>query len=429
MAKPIIEVKNLSKLYHLGQIGATTLRDCMERWWYRVRGKENFAQKFGARKLMILSDDPQAGPGPNTIWALKDILFTVQKGEILGIIGRNGAGKSTLLKILSRITEPTTGKAIIYGRTSSILEIGTGFHPELTGRENVYLNGTIHGMLKAEINRKFDEIVAFAEVEKFIDTPLKRYSSGMYVRLAFAVAAHLEPEVLLLDEVLAVGDSTFQEKCLRYMRKLRDSGVTILFVSHNLHTVQSLCQRVILLEQGKIMMDDLAHKVVAGYYKLMIKIGEQQLRDNSHDLKETALQDTVAWITNVIFMRNGKEATNTINTGDTLSVKISFNTKQKIERPAFTCGFYSLGGAFMSGYSTVMDNLDIPYIDGSGEIILDFPEFTLSPAIYETSVSIADSGGILTYHWLQKYFVLIVEPGKRIQGDFYIPHKWELHCG
>ena len=200
-----------------------------------------------------------------TFWAIKDVSFEIKQGEVLGIIGRNGAGKSTLLKIISRITEPTDGRVEIHGRVGSLLEVGTGFHGELTGRENVYLNGAILGMKKTEIDRKFDEIVAFAEIEKFIDTPAKRYSSGMYVRLAFAVAAHLEPEILIIDEVLAVGDATFQRKCFSKMEKVAKEGRTVLFVSHNMPSVAGLCERIILLDQGRLVIDGPSHKVVATY--------------------------------------------------------------------------------------------------------------------------------------------------------------------
>lgn len=265
MSKPVIEVENFSKLYRLGLIGATTLRDSVEHWWYRVRGREEMCQKIGAKHLMIEPDDPQAGPEPNTLWALKDISFSVQRGEIIGIIGKNGAGKTTLLKILTRITEPTSGKAIIRGRTSSMLEVGTGFHPELTGKENIYLNGAILGMRKAEIDRKFDEIVNFSGVEKFIDTPVKRYSSGMYVRLAFSVAAHLEPEILIVDEVLAVGDAMFREKCFGKMSKVATEGRTVLFVSHSMKAIEMLCGRVFLLNEGKIVLEGNSSEVVQYY--------------------------------------------------------------------------------------------------------------------------------------------------------------------
>src|SRR5499433_3927086 len=199
-----------------------------------------------------------------TLWALRDVSFEVSAGEIVGIIGANGAGKSTLLKILSRITEPTEGEAEIHGRVGSLLEVGTGFHPELTGRENVFLSGAILGMRKAEIQSKFDEIVAFAEVERFIDTPAKHYSSGMYLRLAFAVAAHLDPEIMIIDEVLAVGDQRFQDKCLNKMGEVHKQGRTILFVSHSMPSIQRLCSRVLLIDHGQIQQDDEPAKVIAG---------------------------------------------------------------------------------------------------------------------------------------------------------------------
>jgi lipopolysaccharide transport system ATP-binding protein len=201
----------------------------------------------------------------NTIWALKDVDLEVKKGETVGIIGRNGSGKSTLLKILSRVTDPTKGRAVIYGRLCSLLEVGTGFHPELTGRENIYLSGAILGMKKGEIARKFDEIVHFAEIERFIDTPVKHYSSGMYVRLGFSVAAHMEPEILIVDEVLAVGDGRFQKKCMTKMRDVGRHGQTILFVSHDMSAISRLCKRAILLDEGKIVRDGLAHDVVSQY--------------------------------------------------------------------------------------------------------------------------------------------------------------------
>src|SRR5580765_5964659 len=218
--KPIIKVENLSKMYRLGMVGTGTLRDDVKRWIYKVRGKED-----PFMKVTEINDRSAKGKG-EYVWALKDINFDVMPGEVVGIIGRNGAGKSTLLKVLSRITEPTTGRVELYGRVGSLLEVGTGFHPELTGRENIYLNGAILGMRRHEIQTKFDQIVAFAEIEQFLDTPVKRYSSGMYVRLGFAVAAHLEPEILIVDEVLAVGDLSFQRKCIGAMSDVARKGRT-----------------------------------------------------------------------------------------------------------------------------------------------------------------------------------------------------------
>jgi lipopolysaccharide transport system ATP-binding protein len=247
MSRPIIEVERLSKLYHLGRIGATTLRDDTRRLWRKLRG---------------------AAPETNQseFWALRDVSFQIQPGEVVGIVGRNGAGKSTLLKILSRITEPTSGRAVMRGRVSSLLEVGSGFNPDLTGRENVFLNGAIMGMKRAEIAARFDEIVAFAEVEQFIDTPVKHYSSGMYVRLAFAVAAHLEPEILIVDEVLAVGDAQFQKKCLGQINRAAANGRTVIFVSHNMIAVQSLCPRALTFDKGRLIADEASAAAATRYF-------------------------------------------------------------------------------------------------------------------------------------------------------------------
>ncbi len=252
-----ISIEHVSKSYRLGTISAGTLQDDLRRWWARMRGRPDPTLKVG-------SGDRRAQPG-GLFRALDDVSFAVPEGEVLGIIGHNGAGKSTLLKVLSQVTTPSTGRITIRGRVASLLEVGTGFHPDLTGRENVFLNGAILGMTKAEIRQNFDAIVAFAECETFIDTPVKRYSSGMYVRLAFAVAAHLEPEILIVDEVLAVGDLRFQRKCLGKMRDVSTHGRTILFVSHSMSAVSALCSRAILMRAGRVAMDDATNKVVAAY--------------------------------------------------------------------------------------------------------------------------------------------------------------------
>ena len=248
--RPIIELQGISKRYRLGRIGSTSIRDSVERTWNRLR------RRSGEGKV-----------ARGDFWALRDLSFTIQPGETVGVIGQNGAGKSTLLKILSRITEPTRGEAILRGRPASLLEVGTGFHPDLSGRENIFLNGAILGMRTHEIRKKFDEIVAFSEVEQFIDTPVKRYSSGMYVRLAFAVAAHLEPEILLVDEVLAVGDAAFQKKCLGKMGDVARQGRTVLFVSHNMASILALCERVILLKGGTMLANGPTREIVREYLK------------------------------------------------------------------------------------------------------------------------------------------------------------------
>ena len=258
MSEVVISVENLSKSYRLGAIGGGTLRADFSRWLAKMRGKEDPNSKIGGvrnQKSEVRSQTSDLrSPTSDLFWALRDVSFEVKQGEILGIIGRNGAGKSTLLKILSRVTAPSSGQVKIKGRIASLLEVGTGFHPELTGRENIFLNGAILGMSKSEIKNKLDEIVDFSGVEQHIDTPVKRYSSGMYVRLAFAVAAHLEPKILIIDEVLAVGDAAFQKKCIGKIQSISErEGRTVLFVSHNLQAVRQICRRSVVLNQGQIL--------------------------------------------------------------------------------------------------------------------------------------------------------------------------------
>jgi len=253
---PIIQVRNLGKQYRVKQtLVSPSLREAI-------------ATRF--RSSLKLNGN---GNGQdNLLWALRDVSFEVQPGEVVGIVGRNGAGKSTLLKVLSRVTKPTVGEVDVYGRVGSLLEIGTGFHPDLTGRENIYLNGAIIGMKREEIRRKFDEIVAFADVERFLDTPVRYYSSGMYLRLAFAVAGHFEPEILILDEVLAVGDAAFQRKCLEKMRQISSQGRTVFYVSHNLTSIHELCSRALLIESGQLVADGSTELVSASYLQMVSEL-------------------------------------------------------------------------------------------------------------------------------------------------------------
>lgn len=282
MSNIAIEFENISKQYALGSIGTGTLSRDLNRWWARVRGKEDPYLRIGE-----VNDRSKKATG-DFVWALKDINFKVEQGEVLGIIGKNGAGKSTLLKILSRVTSPTTGCIRAKGRIASLLEVGTGFHPEMTGRENIYMNGSIMGMTKAEITRKLDEIVAFAGVEKYIDTPVKRYSSGMTVRLGFAIAAHLEPEILVVDEVLAVGDAEFQRKAIGKMQDVaKGEGRTVLFVSHNMAAVRSLCTKGLLLENGTVAYQGAIDSTINFYLKDKETMQGNKIIDNVNWKKNT----------------------------------------------------------------------------------------------------------------------------------------------
>lgn len=278
----VIKVENLSKQYRLGNVGLGSLSHDINRFWQtRILGREDPYLKIGEENNRETADNS------GYVWALRDINFDVQQGEVLGIIGRNGAGKSTLLKILSRTTGPTTGSIKIRGRVASLLEVGTGFHPELTGRENIFLNGAILGMTKAEIRSKFDEIVSFAGVERYVDTPVKRYSSGMYVRLAFAVAAHLEPEILIVDEVLAVGDAEFQKKAIGKMKEVSEGqGRTVLFVSHNMVSIRNLCSRAMLLQNGVSVANGDVNVIVDQYSSLDESAISTEFKNHNSGLKE-----------------------------------------------------------------------------------------------------------------------------------------------
>jgi len=267
----VISAEHLSKVYQLGKIGTGTISRDLERWYARVRGKEDPFLKIGE------TNDRSVKSESGVVYSLQDINFEIEQGDSVGIVGRNGAGKSTLLKILSRVTSPSSGVVKLRGRVASLLEVGTGFHPELTGRENIYLNGAILGMRKREIDAKLDEIIAFSGVERYIGTPVKRYSSGMYVRLAFAVAAHLEPEILIVDEVLAVGDAEFQKKCLGKMKDVSGEGRTVLFVSHNMLAVKSLCQSGILLSNGQIAAQGEINSVIQEYGKSSITQSRKEI--------------------------------------------------------------------------------------------------------------------------------------------------------
>jgi lipopolysaccharide transport system ATP-binding protein len=336
--KPAIKVDNLSKLYRIGE------KQKANRTLKEVITDTITAPIHNLRRLQRLTKFKDTAPTSplesDTIWALKDISFEVMPGEVVGIIGSNGAGKSTLLKILSRITDPTEGQVTIEGRVGSLLEVGTGFHPELTGRENIYLNGAILGMTRIEINRKFEEIVDFAEIEKFIDTPVKYYSSGMYVRLAFSVAAHLEPEILLVDEVLSVGDAAFQKKCLGKIGEAAKGGRTILFISHNMIAVQALCERALLIQEGCLAMTGSAHNVIEHY----LDNHRENVAERSWSDPRKAPGNSLARLCNVRLFNNQGIISSEINSDDPFSIQVTYMNNQYGSRLGTTVVIFNREG-------------------------------------------------------------------------------------
>jgi len=385
MSHSIIEVENISKRY---QIGANkekylSIRDEMVKSVRRVTS---------GVAGMFSQNQQEASDNEQDFWALKDVSFTVQQGEAVGIIGRNGAGKSTLLKILSQITPPTTGKITCRGRIASLLEVGTGFHPELTGRENIYLNGTILGMSRSEVARKFDEIVAFAEVEKFLDTPVKRYSSGMYVRLAFAVAAHLEPEILIVDEVLAVGDVRFQIKCIGKMGEVSQSGRTVLFVSHNMGTVLQLCKRGLVLCDGMVTFNGAAEDAIAHYMEQPFSSYGTVLIDSLR--REDEKKPQIARFVSVSLLNAKGSIADTFHIGELMTVK--FDIFFEVPVDAIMLSFIVRSAAGINIYHCVSRDTEFLATDvhGSVSITATFPNVDLYPGSYVIDdVWLATAGG------------------------------------
>jgi lipopolysaccharide transport system ATP-binding protein len=374
MSKIVIKAEDISKQYRLGLVGTGTVRDDMKRWWYNVRGKEDPFLKIGEANNRATKGES------DYVWSLRDINFEINQGDSVGIIGRNGAGKSTLLKILSQVTQPTTGKIYTKGRIASLLEVGTGFHPEMTGRENIYLNGAILGMRKAEITRKFDEIVAFSGVERYIDTPVKRYSSGMYVRLAFAVAAHLESEILIVDEVLAVGDADFQKKCLGKMNDVsKGEGRTVLFVSHNMAAVKSLCTKGIVLENGRVIHQGNADYCVSKYLSVDgTENLNQKYFNSTYEFKEFKL--------NSLSIKNSNKAyTDPIDEKLDIELEIDINLYNSGQFHTTFHLYNELGEAIFSFY----DKKDeAKLVKGENKIICKFPADFLQSGVYSLALFI-----------------------------------------
>lgn len=378
MSTTVISVEHLSKCYRLGVINTGTFRNDLKVWVSRLRGKPNPLAKIG--------DIDYGNREGDILWALKDVNFTVQKGEALGVIGRNGAGKSTLLKILARVTTPTLGHVHVKGRIASLLEVGTGFHQELTGRENIFLNGAIMGMTRTEVNRKFDEIVDFSGVEMFIDTPVKRYSSGMYVRLAFAVAAYLEPEILIVDEVLAVGDAEFQKKCLGKMGDVAHEGRTVFFVSHNMPAIKALCNRAICLSAGEISFSGDVNTVITNYLSDRNGLLAEKVWESPQD----APGDFFSRLHRVCIKDKNEKISIDINSGENFSVEIEFwNLFDQVKLSTTLLIFNQSGEILFSSISNHEPNWHgKPRPKGLYMSICQIPANLLTPGMYKIGVII-----------------------------------------
>ncbi|MFA9187993.1 ABC transporter ATP-binding protein [Flavobacterium magnesitis] len=402
MKDVILKAENISKQYRLGTVGTGTLSHDLNRWWHRIRGKEDPYLKIGD------TNDRSTKGTSDYVWALQDINFEVERGEVLGIIGKNGAGKSTLLKILSKVTAPTTGTIKSRGRIASLLEVGTGFNGELTGRENVYLNGAILGMTKKEITAKLDEIIDFSGCERYIDTPVKRYSSGMTVRLAFAVAAFLEPEILVIDEVLAVGDAEFQKKAIGKMQDIsRGEGRTVLFVSHNMAAIKSLCTRGIVLENGKVVFGGETSECINEYLNTDKIIRKFQFENEKFKCEN-------------IFLVNfkGKTKTDFLN-GENIFIHIPFLIKCDHPDLGFCVAIYNSFGEIVSAINTYHINDKISFLEkGKYTMKIEIPKYILNVGEYSINLHFNDKYGNLFEIAERCLTFVVVDDGYR-KGKFF----------
>lgn len=375
MSEIVIRAENISKQYRLGLVGTGTVKDDFKRWWHNVRGKEDPFLKIGE------TNDRNTKGESDYVWSLKDINFEINQGDSVGIIGRNGAGKSTLLKILSQVTQPTTGKIYTKGRIASLLEVGTGFHPEMTGRENIYLNGAILGMRKHEITRKFDEIVAFSGVERYIDTPVKRYSSGMYVRLAFAVAAHLESEILIVDEVLAVGDAEFQKKCLGKMNDVsKGEGRTVLFVSHSMASVKKLCNKGIVLHNGTNVFNGTVENAV-NYYENNLISNQRNLEIKYDENLDLSMQ-----IQNVRLLND--KVNKVFTTKDDLIFEFDIITRVNVEGAYITIDLKDINDELIYWSGDYSSDRFLKKMTGKVSLQCKLPKNILTAGVYHVSFAI-----------------------------------------
>lgn len=423
MSNVAIRVENLGKMYRIGgkQEKYSTLRDTLV---------DIAATPY--RKIRGLMRGESASGLKEEIWALKDVSFEVKHGEVVGIIGRNGAGKSTLLKILSRITEPTTGYADVYGRVGALLEVGTGFHPELTGRENVYLNGAILGMTRRDIDHKFDEIVDFAGVEKFIDTPVKHYSSGMGLRLGFAVAAHLEPEILVVDEVLAVGDAEFQKKCLGKMGQVAGQGRTVIFVSHNMVAVNQLCSKAILLRSGEKINDGLVDSVLAHYLR-----SNEVSRAISLFEREDRIGNGNVRLVDIALVNDQMESVTEVLSNSVVRFLVGYQsqTNAEIKELSVTLRVEDSFGQYLFSLASLFTGEEFRNLPSSGKLCCHVPQLPLIAGLYRMYISLYS--GDTKEDAIERAFEFTVVssnvfgsgrlPNRNKHGSIIVQHKWELN--
>ena len=401
----VIDVRDISKQYRLGQVGTGTLSHDLSRWWHRIRGKEDPFLKIGE------TNDRSTKSTNPYVWALKDVSFEVPQGEVLGIIGKNGAGKSTLLKILSRVTTPTTGRIHMKGRLASLLEVGTGFHPEMTGRENIYMNGTIMGMTRQEVRSKLEEIIEFAGVAKYVDTPVKRYSSGMTVRLGFAIAAHLEPEILVVDEVLAVGDAEFQKKAIGKMQDVsKGQGRTVLFVSHNMASIQNLCNSGILLQHGKVELISNNIRHVIDEYLNQLKEQETTPIAKRKDRQGVG----VIQFTDFSVANQDGTQISVITTGQNISFILTCDVhgNDTLNDVSVAISFRRSDGFMVSLVSSDYYLKTFKNVKGQAIFVCRINDFPFSAGIYKANIMVKDKGVI--QDWIVDASIIEVE-----NGDFY----------
>ncbi len=401
MPNVVIKLENVSKQYRLGNVGTGTLSHDLNRFFAKTMGKEDPTMKVGVSNRLDTVDG-------RYVWALKDVNLEICDGEVLGIVGKNGAGKSTLLKLMSRVTSPSVGEIKIKGRIASLLEVGTGFHPELTGKENIYLNGAILGMTKKEISSKFDEIVEFSGVKKYVDTPVKRYSSGMYVRLAFAVAAHLEPEILIVDEVLAVGDAEFQKKAIGKMQSVSRSGRTVLFVSHNLTAVEQLCTKGILMQNGMLKMEGKVHDITSAYKQM--SVDENELRRSGTrviEFLEYKMSDMTGKTIDEVFL------------GDNFMVTATAKANEKIDFCDMTLDIRNDANEFIGHINNADDCFEIKNIAKSNtmSVAVMVRNICFAPGTYYISLWLGNSYG--TFDYIENCIRFTIK-----QGDKFIQRPY-----